>query len=127
MIKHFTEFHGKPYGAGKGEVRITLNQKKVFVLNGKAVEALKNATHVKLFFDEGRKVIGMRRTTADHPNAFKLNSFRSSRHRTITAASFCAHFKISIEGTALFQNPKLEGDLLTLDLTKTVNVSRGAR
>ena len=127
MIKHFTEFHGKPYGAGKGEIRITLNHKKVFVLNGKAVDALKNASHVKLFFDAGRKVIGLRRTDPNHPNAFRLNSFRSSRHRTITAASFCAHFGISPEHTVLFQDAKVEGDMVTLDLTRTVNVSRGAR
>ena len=127
MIKHFTEFEGRPNGAARGDVRVTLNHKKVFVLNGKAVEVLGHPPAVKLFFDEARKIVGIKPGDPTHRNSFKLKGYRTSRHRMITAAPFCTHFGIKVDSTVLFQVIDLEGDMLTLDITKTVRVGRGSR
>jgi hypothetical protein len=70
----------------------------------------------------------MRRVEGGHPNAFQVKSgSKGSRHRLIHAAAFCAHFKIHIDHIIMFQTPKMEGDMLTLDMNKTATVSRGAR
>ena len=128
MIRHFVEFQGKPYGASRNEIRVTLNKSRVFVLNAKALEALKNPSYVKLYFDEPRGLIAMRRVEGSHPNAFQLkNGSKGSNYKVIHAAAFCAHFKIHVDHTVMFQTPKMEGDMLTLDMNKTATVSRGAR
>lgn len=127
MIKHFVEFEGRQTAAGRNEIRVSLNRKKVFVLNPKAYKALGNPEAVKLFFDEGRKVIGMRAATAELSNAFSLKRGGSGRHQIVLAAPFCTHFGIRVEGTVKFLNPEMDGDMLTLDITKTVNVTRGSR
>jgi hypothetical protein len=127
MIKHFTEFEGRPNGAARGDVRVTLNHKKVFVLNAKAVEVLGHPPSVKLYFDEARKIVGIKPGDPTHRNSFKLKSFVSGHHRSITAAPFCTHFGIKVDSTVLFQVIDMEGDMLTLDITKTVRVGRGSR
>jgi hypothetical protein len=126
MIRHFVEFQGKPYGSTRNEIRVTLNKQRVFVLNAKAFEALKNPSYVKLYFDEPRGLIAMRRVEGGHPNAFPVKSPKRARHKLVHAAAFCAHFKFDVDHTVMFQTPKMEGDLLTLDMNKTATVSRGA-
>ena len=126
VIKHFVEFQGKQTTTGRKEIRVSLNSKKVFVLNPKAYQALGSPDAVKLFFDEGRKIIGMRAATTEQPNAFTLKRC-AGRHQMIYAATFCTHFGIRVEGTVKFLNPEMDGDMLTLEITKTVNVTRGAR
>ena len=127
MIKHFTEFEGRPNGAARGEIRVTINNKKCFVLNPKAVETLGHPSAVKLFFDEARKIVGLKPADPTHKNSFPLKGFKTARHKVITAGAFCTHFGINVDRTVLFENIGMEDDMLTLDLTKTVNVSRGSR
>ena len=128
MIRHFVEFQGKQYGASRREIRVTINKNKVFILNAKALEALKNPTYVKLYFDEPRGLIAMRRCEGGHPNAFLLkNGSKGSYHKALHAAAFCAHFKIHVDHTTVFLTPRMEGDMLTLDMNKTATVARGAR
>jgi hypothetical protein len=105
-----------------------MNKNRVIVLNAKAFETLRNPSHVKLYFDEPRGLIAIRRVEGGHPNAFQVkNGSKGSRHKLVHAAAFCAHFKIHVDQTVMFQTPHMEGDMLTLDLTKTAAVSRGAR
>ena len=127
MIKHFVEFEGRQNAAKRDEIKVTLNKRRVFVLNPKAQAMLGHPEAVKLFFDEGRKVIGMKAADPSLPNAFRLRQVSMSRHRTTTAASFCAHYGIQVDGTVKFLNPEMDGDMLTLDITKVVNVTRGVR
>lgn len=127
MLKHFIEFEGRPTAAGRDEIRVSLNRKKVFLLNPKAFQALGGPAAVRLYFDEGRKVIGMRAATAELANAFSLTRGGGGRHQAILAAPFCNHFGIRVDGTIRFLNPEMDGDMLTLDITKIVNVSRKSR
>lgn len=127
MMRHFVEFTGRPFGATKNEIRVTLNKSGVFVLNPRAQEALKNPSYVKLYFDEPRRLIGIRRVEGSHPNAFPVNKRKTMSFKTINGAAFCTHFKIHVDHTSVFLNARMEGDMLTLDMTKTANVSRGAR
>lgn len=126
-MKHFVEFTGKPYGSGKNEIRVTLNHRGVLVLNPRAQELLKNPGFVKFYFDEPRRLIGMRRAEGSHANAFPVKGRKTIRHKVITAAAFCDHFKIHVDHTTMFLSARMEGDMLTLDMTKTATVSRGAR
>lgn len=127
MIRHFVEFQGKPYGASRNEIRVTLNKSRVFVLNTHALDALRNPAYVKLYFDAPRSLIAMRRVEGGHPNAFPVRNAKGGNHKSVYAAAFCAHFKINVDQTVVFQTPKMEGDMLTLDINKTAFVGRGAR
>jgi hypothetical protein len=127
MIKHFVEFQGRPYGASRDEIRVTLNKKRVLVLNTRALEALKNPSYVKLYFDEPRGLIAMRRAEGVHQNVFEVKASKGISHKRVNAAAFCAHFKIHLDNTVMFLTPTVEGDMLTLDMNKTATVTRGAR
>lgn len=43
------------------------------------------------------------------------------------AAPFCTHFGVRVDGTVKFLNPEMDGDMLTLDIMKSVNVTRKSR
>jgi len=82
---------------------------------------------VKLYFDEPRGLIAIRRVEGSHPNAFPVKSPKRARHKLVHAAAFCAHFKIHVDHTIMFQTPKMEGDNAHPRYDKTATVSRGAR
>ena len=128
MIKHWTRFEGRPYGADRNQVRVTLSPKKVILLNRVAFEALGGPAAVELLFDETRKVIGLKPIERNRRNAFLVKSKKQGNHRTINAGAFCTHFGITVDRTVQFQHVDLDNEgVLELDMAKTVHVSRGAR
>jgi hypothetical protein len=128
MIKHWTVFDGRPYGAARDAARVTLNPKKTFLLNEPACKALGNPVGVVLMYDQARNMIGLKPTNIDRQNAFPLKSKKGCRFKLITASSFCTHFGIRVDRTVLFENVQVDPEgIMTLDINKTIYVSRGAR
>jgi hypothetical protein len=130
MIRNWTIFEGKPNAADRGKPRVTINHKRVILLNKAAYEAIGRPPAVELCFDRKYSVIGLRplRDPKSIKNAFPLNPKRPGSYWTITAASFCRHFDIRIEGTQLFTEPTLDRNgVLELDLAKTQLAGRGCR
>jgi len=128
MIKHWTKFEGCPYGAERDQARVTLNKKKVFLLNPPAYNALGDPAAVEMLFDEARKVIGLKPTDPQRRNAFRLKPKKGGRFKVITASAFCTHFGIEVERTVLFEHVNMDSEgVLMLDMAKTINVGRGSR
>lgn len=128
MIKHWTKFEGRPYGAARDEARVTLGPKKVIMLNRIAYEALGTPQAVELMFDETQKIIGLKPAELRRANAFPLKVKKGSQHRLIFAGAFCTHFGIRVDRTVLFNEIDIDNEgVMTLEVAKAVNVGRGAR
>ena len=128
MINHWTKFEGKPYGAEQDAARVTLGPKKNIMLNEVAYEALGAPAAVEFMFEENRKVIGLKPIDARRSNAFPIKPRKGSRHRVIRAAAFCTHFGINVDRTVLFNDVDIDNDgVMTLEVAKAINISRGAR
>ena len=130
MMRNWTIFEGKPHGADRDKPRVTINHKRVILLNGPAFEAIGRPKAVELCFDRKYGIIGLRplKDPQDTKNAFPLKPKRPGSYWTITAAAFCTHFNIRIEGTQVFTEPTLDHTgILELDLAKTQKTVRGGR
>ena len=127
--ENWTVFEGQPFKQSKGsEPRVTLGVRNTFYMNLIAWETMGAPAAVELLYDGNRRKIGMRPVDPRRKNAFKVANHADGSWRRISAAAFCQHFRISVEGTILFLDPEFSPDgLLTLDLITTTNVSRGAR
>lgn len=124
-------FPGRPYGykAAENEVRVTMRPDATFYLNAKAHAALGHPKHVELLYDAARRTIGIKPGNPDAANTFRLVDHAGrGKYRRINAAAFCRHFRIRTDRTILFHAATMDNDnVLHLDLTQTVAVSRGAR
>lgn len=127
MSMQWTTFTGKEFGRrSKDEVRVTLGPKCNIHLNGKAFDALGSPAAVELSFEGNRRLIGLKRIDPTKPNAFRVKP-HTGKYKMIHAAAFCQHFRIRPRNTILFQNVDIDHGLMTLDLTNTLTVTRGAR
>lgn len=128
MIKHFVTFDGSPYGRRSEKARVTLGPKKTILLNRLAHEAFGTPAAVELLFDENAKQIGLKPCDPHRRNAFPLTKRKDGNHRIIHAGAFCTHFGIATDRTVLFEEIDIDTKgMMILDMTKTVNVGRGAR
>ena len=125
MIERWTEFQGRPNGAGGDEARVTLSSRGVVHLNKHAFEALGTPVAVKLMYDEDRRVIGLMPHDAKHANAFPVKQKDKWSNRVIHIAAFCLHFGIDIRRTVLFNEIDIGRDgMMRLDLNRTQTVGK---
>ena len=111
--------------------RVTLNHRKVFLINMPAYELLGRPAAVELGYDENTRTIGLAPVDPRTLHAFPLKGKTTSKkynYRTIHAAPFCKHHEIAPRRTMLFTEIDLddEGTLL-LELKTAVAVGRGSR
>jgi hypothetical protein len=105
----------------KGEcVHVTLSRKRTFFLNQKAIEALGDPDAVVLLYDRRRSIVGMRRSSVDAPNAFRLKRKEQKRNfpgRVVYAANFCRRYGIDPSETLAFTDAHVDKDgVLVLSL-----------
>jgi hypothetical protein len=128
MLEHWKLFEGAPNGRRREKARITLGQKKAFMLNRYAYEALGAPSAVELLFDEHRDMIGIRPCDPRKQNAFPIKSVRNGSHKHIHAGAFLMHFAVSVTRRILFEEIDFSKDgMLILDLHKITYISRGSR
>ena len=126
MRKHFVEFIGRPNRMHTDRARVTLSYRGVFVLNGKAYEALEMPAAVTLHYDEDERVIALKPVDARLPNAFPVKQKDNFKYRMINASPFCRHFRIRIERTVLFNEVDIDNDgVMMLELRNTTSIARG--
>ena len=109
MSEEWEHFNGRQFGRkAREDVRVTLGKKGNIYLNGKAFEALgQPAGHGR---NDGRR------------------NHTAGNYKRISAAAFCQHFRIRPKATMLFQNVDIDNyGVMSLDLTNTITVTRGAR
>lgn len=124
-------YPGAPNRKNGGGLRVTLNQRKVFLLNSVAYEAMGDPAAVELRYDENTRTIGLApidpRILSAFPLKAKLNKNKYN-YKIIFGTPFCKHFDINPKTTILFTNVDLDDDgTLLLELTTAVAVGRGYR
>lgn len=125
-------YPGVPNQRTRGGLRITLNHRKIFLLNEDACKAIGNPAAVELRFDEDTRTIGLAPRDPRILNSFPLKDMRKKsakyNYRIINGSAFCKHFDISPKSTILFTNVDMDTDgTLLLELTTAVAVGRGFR
>ena len=126
MKSRWIDFEGKPNRTSKVEPRVTLDGKGVILLNYRACEAFNTPAAVSLHFDEHERVIGLKPVDARHRNAFPLKPKKKVTFRLISAAPFCRHFKIKINGTVVFNDLDIDNEgVMLLPLRSATSVGRG--
>ena len=124
-------YPGMPNQRTSGGPRVTLNHRKVFLLNQAAYKVLGEPAAVELRYDEETRTIGLAardpRILSAFPLKGKVNHTKYS-YRIIHGAPFCKHFGISPKATILFTNVDMDNDgTLLLELNTAVVVGRGFR
>jgi hypothetical protein len=127
----WTRYPGLPNRVNSDAPRVTLNHRKVFLLNRKAVEALGSPSKVELLYDEETRTIGLAPIDPRTLSAFPLKgkeTVKKYSYRIIHAAPFCKLFDINPKGTLLFTDVDLDNEgTLLLELKTTVPIGRGFR
>ncbi|MEQ1763973.1 MAG: hypothetical protein ABL984_12620 [Pyrinomonadaceae bacterium] len=112
----------------RDKVRVTINSKGSFYLNGIALKALGDPDALQLMFDRKNGVIGMHRTSIEKKGAYLLK--RKSAQPGIAskcfyATSFCDKFKIRPKETMLFLDAHVNRDgILILDLNQVMSTRK---
>ena len=122
-------FEGRQYRVeARTEARVTLGAKGTFYLNGVVYEALERPAAVEMLYDGNRRIIGLKPTDPRRHNAFIVKQHTKGNYKRISAAAFCAHFRLKFPRTLLFEKVDIDNDgVLLLDLNTALEVGRGAR
>lgn len=124
-------YSGTPNRRDRGGPRVTLNHRKVFLLNEEAYEILGKPAAVEMRYDEETRTIGLAPKDLRNLSAFPLKGKTNNkkyRYRIIHGSPFCKHFDINPTRTILFTNIDLDRDgSMLLELNTAVAVGRGFR
>jgi len=123
-------FEGKQYRSeARTEPRVTLGAKGTFYLNGKAFDALERPGAVEMLYEGNQRIIGLRPIDPTHHNAFIVKHHgKGGNYKRISAAAFCSHLRLKYKRTLLFEEPEIDDKgVMRLDLTKVIEIGRGAR
>lgn len=127
MDYNWEEFDEGPTPTAKGDLYVTLTDRRRMYLNGPAIEALGNPDGVTLMYDRRRSTIGLRPSPLNRRSTYKLRKKdkTNSLGRVISIANFCQRHHICPDGTILFTAPELTKDgILALDLNEIRNVEK---
>jgi hypothetical protein len=125
MLEHWTKFEGSSIAARRRQIRISLGDKKDFIFNLGAFQALGEPEAVEMYFDEVSKRIGFKKCDPTLPNAFHLVKRDRSRFHQISAATFCNRFGIRAHHRVTFEGAYVNAEgILVVDLKKTVIATR---
>lgn len=129
MNKKWQRYEGRPNRVAKYDPAVTLNEKGVLLLNGKAFDALEQPKAVALVYDEDERVVGIVPTDPRNTNAFPVvqrSYARPASYRLIHANPFCKHFGIKVRGTVRFHNVEIDNEgVMLLPLRYAVQTGRG--
>ncbi len=124
-------YPGTPNRFRRGGLRVTLNHRKVFLLNEEASRALGDPAAVELRYDGNTRTIGLAPRDPRILSAFPLKKWANHKkytYRIIHGAPFCKHFDINPKSTILFTNVDMDNEgTLLLELNSAVAVGRGFR
>jgi hypothetical protein len=128
MKRRWLDFEKRPNRTSIGEVRVTLNERGLILLNAKAFSALGRPGAATLHYDEDERIIGIRPAEARLRSAFPLKKKHSHyTYRVIFASPFCKHFRIKVQRTVQFNQVDIDDDgTMTLPLRSTTSIGRGS-
>ncbi len=122
MEMKWEEFATGP--ARKGGMHVTLSRKGDICIGAAAFERWGKPDAAILMYDEEKKVIGLKPTHPRTANAFPMNALKWGRHRVVRANRFCTHYRIRVDRMMAFSEPKIEGNVLLLDLKEMISAAK---
>lgn len=125
MNAEWIEFNDDHHHSDKNNPRVTLDTKRHFRLNAKAVELLGKPDAIRFLFDAGRNRIGIRADSSDNRRAFRLIPNKTGTSRLIRGFAFCNRFGIKPEFNIAFHGVHLDADgTLILELSTAKRKAR---
>jgi hypothetical protein len=107
-------------------MRVTLNKRGVFSLNGATYTALGEPRFVELLYDRTNKVIGLRPTEETTKHAYPVRAQRNAKSYLVGARAFYQAYDLNVGGLLVF-DPTMEDDILVLEQDKATAVASRAR
>ena len=95
--------------------RVGIQKRGNFSLNQAAYENLGSPSHVKLLFDKGRQVIGIKAADPSEPNAYSVRKQPRAANYVFTGIAFAHRYGIPVEQARRYW-AQMHGDVLTVDL-----------
>lgn len=99
---------------------VTLQKSGLLSMNRAAMALIGTPQQVELLWDADRRVIGLRATTAENPNAYPARPQNAKADKgpiLVAAATFTQYYKIQTDESRRWV-PFQEGDILCIDLTE---------
>ncbi len=97
-------------------MRVSLNERGAFALNQKVFNELGSPKKIELFYDKANSLIGMKACEETEENGYIVNKQGLSNSWLVRAMAFASYYNLDVQGTIVFREPKLDGDMLVLDL-----------
>ncbi len=108
------------FGAAQAErLHVTLNPKGEIMIGAMAFGKMGRPDAVVLLYDRETDSIGLKPTHPKTPNSYPMVTKKNGRHRVVRAARFCRDYGIKFDRLMVFNAPKLEGEVLVLELRET--------
>lgn len=112
----------------RDRIRVTMNAKAGFYLNGVALKALGDPDAVQLMFDRRQATIGIIRASVEKKGAYLLKRKAAQGPvggKFFYATSFCNKFKIHSKEAMLFLDAQVNRDgILILDLNQVISARK---
>ena len=122
----FEEFD-KTARPAEGALTITWQKRGQVGLSQAAYKALDEPEAVKLYFDRGQRVMGIKASDLQTPNAVRVKQQPRSSSHMFTGAAFATRYNIPLGDQARRYQAEMHGDILTVDLKQQpMDASRGA-
>ena len=126
MTERFEEFQGGPNGSNREKARVTLSKRSVVVMNQWAYEAFGSPAAVTLWYDEDRRVIGLKPGDTRRSNAFPVKQKDKWKTHQIFITPFCKHHSIDTRRTVLFNEIDINSEgMMRLELNRTQMIGKG--
>jgi hypothetical protein len=110
-----------------GAVTVTWQKRGQVGLSKAAYNALGEPEAVKLYFDREQRVMGIKATDPQAPNAVHIKHQPGSGSAMFTGAAFATRYEVEL-GEAKRYPAEMQGDILTVDLKqKPMNASRAQK
>ncbi len=97
--------------------RVGIQKRGNFSLNRAAYENLGEPSHVKLGFDEARRLIGIKAADPDEPNAYGVRKQPRAANYIFSGIAFANHYGIPTDQARRYW-AEMRGDVLTIDLNQ---------
>lgn len=118
MTNEWIEFNDDHRNSDRLNPRVSLDGRRHFRLNAKALELLGRPEAVRFLFDARRNRIGVRPEDLDKAHAFQVVPNKSGTTSIVRGYPFCKRFGIKPDFTIAFQSVHLDGSgTLILDLS----------
>jgi len=116
-MSNFEKFTHRKYKAFDSP-RITVTKDKNINLNAMAMQKyIKDYSHAIFYYDKTDRLIGIKLTKNDTPEAYKIRKDRNDRLGSISAVSFLKYYKIQTKKTTTYKIQWNEQDkMLIIDL-----------